>query len=219
MANMKLFTRIIILIVVITISIGIYLLVQFPYLSPWYHNKYNAAAYQNEVANIETISYTETETCILSRFETLYPYWLGTRWNFNGTTEVPGDGSIACGYFVTTMVRDMHFNIPRIKLAQCASEEMIKALVEAPKIKRYNASENDLMLNYINSKGRNLYIVGLDTHTGFILHDGQSTWFIHSSGAFPFCVIKEKASSANVLLQSQYKVLGSLSESTLIWSM
>jgi len=216
---MKLFTRITLVIVIITISIGGYLLIQFPYLSPWYHNKFNADAYQHEVANIENISFTEIETCVLSRFETLYPYWLGTRWNFNGTTEVPGEGSIACGYFVTTMVRDMHFNIPRVKLAQCASEEMITNLVEAPKIRRYNGSQNELMLAYIQKKGRNLYIVGLDTHTGFILNDGSKTWFIHSSGAFPFCVIKEKAESASVLLSSQYKVLGSLSESSLIWTM
>lgn len=216
---MKIVARFIILIVIVTISAAVYLLIQFPFLSPWYHNKYNQEAYTNAVTNIETISYTETETCIISRFETLYPYWLGTSWDFNGTTQIPGDGNIACGYFVTTLVRDMHFDIPRVELAQCASEEMIKALVEPPKIKRFNGTENELMLSFIKQKGRNLYIVGLDTHTGFILNDGADTWFIHSSGSFPFCVIKEHASKANVLLTSKYKVLGNLSESTLIWSM
>lgn len=32
----------------------------------------------------------------------VFPYWYGTKWDFNGTTEMPQEGSIACGYFVTT---------------------------------------------------------------------------------------------------------------------
>ena len=73
------------------------------------------------------------------------------------------------------------------------------------------------MLKYIEEKGRNLYIIGLDNHTGFVLHDGNDIWFIHSSGTFPFCVVKDKIANAEVLLDSKYKVLGNLSESGLIW--
>ena len=193
------------------------LLVRFPYVAPWYHHKYSAEAYASKVADIESISETETETCILSRFEALYPFWLGTRWNFSGKSETPGEGSIACGYFVTTVVRDMHFDIPRIRLAQCASEEMIKTLVDSTQISRYSGDQNEVMLKSIAAKGRNLYIVGLDSHTGFLLNDGNESWFIHSSGRFPFCVFKEKAGKADVLLESQYKVVGCLSESQLIW--
>lgn len=193
------------------------LLIRFPYIAPWYHRTYSAEAYSEAVLNIESISETETETCILSRFEKLYPFWLGTRWNFNGISETPGEGKIACGYFVTTVVRDMHFDIPRIRLAQCASEEMIKTLVDSTLISRYSGNQNEVMLNAIEAKGRNLYIVGLDSHTGFLLNDGSESWFIHSSGRFPFCVVKEKASKSDVLLESQYKVVGCLSESQLIW--
>src|SRR6187455_2399459 len=38
--------------------------------------------------------------------ETIIPGWIGTAWNFNGTSEKPQQGSIACGYFVTTILRD-----------------------------------------------------------------------------------------------------------------
>src|SRR5215212_694349 len=34
-------------------------------------------------------------------YDSIIPYWIGTKWNFNGITEVPQKGSIACGYFVT----------------------------------------------------------------------------------------------------------------------
>ena len=33
--------------------------------------------------------------------DSLFSYWYGTPWNFNGTTKVPKQGSIACGFFVT----------------------------------------------------------------------------------------------------------------------
>jgi hypothetical protein len=214
---MKTAIRVIGVIVLLVLAFGVFITIRYPFLTPWYHNKYNAEAYQDEVVRLAAISETDTETCIMSRFESLYPYWLGTRWNFNGITETPGEGAIACGYFVTTMVRDMHFDIPRVKLAQCASEEMIISLVDKSKIKRYNGKENELILKFIEDKGRNLYIIGLDNHTGFVLHDGTDVWFIHSSGTFPFCVVKEKIADADVLLDSKYKVLGNLSESPLIW--
>jgi hypothetical protein len=60
--------------------------------------------------------------------DSIIPYWFGTKWNFYGTTEVPRNGSIACGYFVTTVLRDAGLRINRIKLAQAASEEMMKSV-------------------------------------------------------------------------------------------
>ncbi|RYD70663.1 MAG: hypothetical protein EOP53_25020, partial [Sphingobacteriales bacterium] len=45
-------------------------------------------------------------------------YWDGTVWDFNGTTRKPGEGSIACGYFITTILEDIGLKISRIKMAQ-----------------------------------------------------------------------------------------------------
>src|SRR5437764_1215954 len=39
----------------------------------------------------------------------IFPAWFGTPWDFNGTTQTPGEGKIACGYFVTTVMRDLGF--------------------------------------------------------------------------------------------------------------
>src|SRR4051812_5282380 len=50
--------------------------------------------------------------------ETIIPEWIGTAWNFYGTSEKPHEGTIACGYFVTTILRDAGVNLARIKLAQ-----------------------------------------------------------------------------------------------------
>ena len=47
--------------------------------------------------------------------ETIIPDWIGTKWDFNGISEKPQQGNIACGYFVTTVLRDAGLNLARSK--------------------------------------------------------------------------------------------------------
>lgn len=219
---LKTLLRIFLIILLIAGGACAYLIYQYPFLSPIYRSKYSATAYRTETASIQSerlhvLPEQRNEWLTDSFGDRLADYWLGTRWDFNGTTETPGEGSIACGYFVTTLIRDMGFAIDRVKLAQCASEEMIKALADVDKIKRFNETDNSAMLSYLKAQGKDLYIAGLDNHTGFILNDGHALYFIHSSGRFPFCVIKQKIEDADVLLESKYKVIGCISESRLFW--
>ena len=60
----------------------------------------------------------------------IVPHWIGTPWDFNGITQSPGKGKIACGYFVTTVLRDAGVKINRVKMAQCASETKINSLTK-----------------------------------------------------------------------------------------
>lgn len=66
----------------------------------------------------------------ISRFitDSIIPCWYGTPWNFNGCTTEPGKGSIACGYFVTTVLKDAGLQLNRIKLAQQPSGIIIHQL-------------------------------------------------------------------------------------------
>ena len=41
------------------------------------------------------------------------PFWQGTEWSFEGHTAMPKKGEIACGYFVSTTLRDVGLNINR----------------------------------------------------------------------------------------------------------
>jgi hypothetical protein len=34
--------------------------------------------------------------------KTIFPHWYGTVWDYNGYTNTPKNGVIACGYFVST---------------------------------------------------------------------------------------------------------------------
>lgn len=143
--------------------------------------------------------------------ETIIPAWIGTPWDFNGTSEKPKQGNIACGYFVTTILRDAGLSLARIKLAQCASEQMITSLVQSKYIHRFSNVKIEDFIQSIKDQGYGLYIVGLDNHTGFIYNDGKEICFIHSSFIAPRKVQKENAGASWILQKSKYKVLGKIS--------
>lgn len=143
--------------------------------------------------------------------EELFPAWYGTTWAFEGVTQVPGEGEIACGYFVTTLLRDAGFKVQRAKLAQQASQRIIKTV----------AAANDIKLTYekpiaeveaqFKAAGPGLYIVGLDQHTGFVLNDGVANFFIHSSYYRPpFSVVREPVTGHNPLFHSKYRMSGKI---------
>lgn len=141
----------------------------------------------------------------------IIPFWYGTDWDFYGTTQTPKEGKIACGYFVTTILRDAGVKISRVSLAQQASENIIKSLTTAKFIKRFNNAKIDNFVVDIKKQGEGLYVVGLDNHVGFILNDGSEVWFIHSSYVEPSEVIKEKAIDSPILSGSKYRVTGRIS--------
>nr|WP_294904466.1 hypothetical protein [uncultured Lacibacter sp.] len=147
---------------------------------------------------------------IFSRFivDSIIPYWYGTKWNFYGDTEIPNKGTIACGYFVTTVLRDAGLRINRIKLAQAASEEMIRTICIRKSIKRYSNTPMQTFINELLQLENGLYVVGLDFHTGFIYHNNDAIYFIHSSYQIPQIVIRQNANESSILASSKYKVIG-----------
>ena len=100
--------------------------------------------------------------------------------------------------------------LDRNRLAQLASEEMIKELVTPSSIKRFSNFELNDFLENITRLGTGLYVVGLDTHTGFIHCQNSDIRFIHASGRFPFAVINERARESIILGKSKYRIIGKL---------
>ncbi len=141
----------------------------------------------------------------------ILPFWYGTDWDFYGTTEKPGEGKIACGYFVTTVLRDAGVRVNRVSLAQQASENIIKSLTSEPHIQRFRNQSVEKFVEKIKQSGAGLYVVGLDFHVGFILQDNAETYFIHSTYVEPGEVLREKAVESIVLASSKYRVVGKIS--------
>lgn len=112
--------------------------------------------------------------------DSVFPYWYGTPWDFNGYTEKPRQGKVACGYFVSTTLRDMGFKINRYKVAQKAALEILKTFTQKGGIHKF--SQFDDMLAYLNSSKENeIFILGLDYHVGFVVRKDQSLYFIHAN--------------------------------------
>ena len=152
------------------------------------------------------------QSFIRSMDERIFKYWYGTKWDFNGTTEKPNQGAIACGYFVTTTLRDAGVPINRVKMAQCASEEMNRSLTGKKYIYHFSGIPLDEFEKKLKKKGNGLYIIGLDNHTGFISISDNGNYFIHSSGWFPYKVIKEVLGKSSILGKSKYRVVGKISD-------
>lgn len=173
--------------------------------------KSNIAAYarRNFVIN-DTFHLKNTFITIVC--DSIIPYWPGTKWDFNGFTETPQQGSIACGYFVTTVLRDAGVSINRVALAQCASEKMIQKLVSKKYIHRYSNISQEGFIDGIKKGGKGFYIIGLDNHTGFIHYAEEGIWFIHSSNIKPMGVVKQDAIHNPIISSSKYRVTGKLTD-------
>ena len=157
---------------------------------------------------------SEARTVVFdSMVSDIFPAWYGTTWDFNGVTQIPGQGEIACGYFVTTCLRDAGFNVERVKLARQPSQTIIKTVVDSVQADTkitYQRPIGDIV-EAIREQGHGLYIVGLDTHTGFVVNDGSSLAFVHSSYYRPpFSVTAESVEGVNPLADSKYRIVGKI---------
>lgn len=144
--------------------------------------------------------------------DTLFSYWYGTEWDFNGYTDKPGEGLVACGYFVSTPLKHCGFNLNRFKLAQQYSLEIVKRLSCGDSVLSYRGINSQQFLQKTKGKLRDgLYVVGLDNHVGFLLYEKGEVYFIHSSYFDPVAVVKEKASESRALATSQVFVMCNIS--------
>lgn len=140
--------------------------------------------------------------------DSIFSPWYGTTWDFNGTTEKPKKGNIACGYFVTTTLEHCGFNLPRVKLAQQAASIIIKSLCAKESIKTYN--QVDQLKTYMDGQENGIYILGLDTHVGYLWKSESGLFFVHASYSGNKQVSKEKWNESVVISKSKVFVVGDL---------
>ncbi|MDX1680797.1 MAG: hypothetical protein R3242_08705 [Akkermansiaceae bacterium] len=136
--------------------------------------------------------------------------WLGTQWDFNGTAAKPGEGKIACGYFVSTVLRDAGLDVNRYRLAQQASQNIIHTFLDPSDCTKMVGVSYQAFREALAEQPPGIYICGLDTHVAFIVNREDSFRFIHSSGAKPWRVVDESPDEAGVLERSNYRIIGNL---------
>lgn len=142
--------------------------------------------------------------------DSIFNYWYGTKWDFNGHTKTPRNGEIACGYFITTTLKDLGIRLNRIKLAQQASSEIIKKLCKPSTIQMY--SNLDQLKSYLAPlKDNEILILGLDYHVGFVVKRDGKNYFIHSNYIDREGVIKEELATSLAIRSSNIYMIGNIS--------
>lgn len=140
--------------------------------------------------------------------EQLFPAWEGTPWDFYGTSETPKEGKIACGYYVSTLLRDAGFKVERVKLAQQASEKIVKTFASEGEIQRFRDVAPAEVVKQVRAKhGPGLYVVGLDYHAGLLRITREGALLCHAAVLGPAHALCEKAETSPGMV-SAYHVVG-----------
>lgn len=128
----------------------------------------------------------------------LIPKWYGTKWDFNGISATPGQGEIACGYFVSTTLLHAGFNLNRYKVAQQDALTISRVCAGTTDYKFSNFTYSELC-SKLNEIEDGLYIAGLSNHVGFIYKRNGNCYFIHSDPYTKSAVTKEKIDNSVAL--------------------
>lgn len=137
--------------------------------------------------------------------------WIGTGYDFNGIAEKPGSGRIACGYFVSTVIRDAGFRVNRYRLAQQPSENILRTFIERENCLLSVGKDFEAYADWVETLEPGIYLIGLDTHVGFIVIREDGMGFIHSSGANLVGVVEEPREDASAIRNSRWRMLGNFS--------
>lgn len=138
----------------------------------------------------------------------LLPYWYGTKWTFEGHTDIPNQGEIACGYLVSTTLKHAGLNLNRYKLAQQAASIGLKSIAFGKDVLIYRGlSPEELEQKFISQHQPGLYKVGLDYHVGYLYFTGTELYFLHSSYGGPVAVTVERVTDSPVFSSSAYHIL------------
>jgi hypothetical protein len=154
------------------------------------------------------------QTLITALRDELLPAWDGTPWAMNGTSVVPHQGAIACGYFISTTLLHAGLGVERVRMGQQASLYIAQSLVTTERIWKSSDVPIDKFVARLRRGGDGIYLVGLDNHVGYVIVDGKDTWFHHAGPNAG--VQREPALTASFLSTSRYRAAVKLFEDALV---
>lgn len=113
----------------------------------------------------------------------LIPHWYGTPWDFNGYTDTPRQGKIACGYFVSTTLLHAGIALDRYKLAQQGPQDEAIALSLHKDYHTFSGFPAGVMAKKIDEElQEGLYFIGLgESHVGYLLKKDGELYLIHAN--------------------------------------
>ena len=148
-----------------------------------------------------TISIDHIKTAFADQLvDKIIPHWYGTPWSFGGHTATPNKGKIACGYFISTTLRDMGININRYKLAQKSPIDEAKMISCGSVITQVEQETHEKAFEEIDTLTQEgLYFIGFDEgHVGYLLKREGELFLIHSNYLNPVSVCMETLKESRV---------------------
>ena len=148
-----------------------------------------------------TISFDHIKTEFTNQLvNKIIPHWYGTPWSFGGHTTIPNQGKIACGYFISTTLRDMGLKLNRYTLAQKSpldEAKMISCGSEINKVVQDTPEKAFEEIDGLTKEG--LYFIGFDEgHVGYLLKRKGQLFLIHSNYLNPVSVCIETLKESRV---------------------
>ena len=174
-----------------------------------------ATAYQEAVSQQQKSKIISQARIYLEKMMVadVFPAWYGNPWTFNGDASQPFEGTVACGSFVENTLVNTGFRLDQ-RLSAQPSETIIKNLLTSNNVKRFSNVPMDDFIGSVKANGDGLYVVGLDTHVGYLNVANGEVDFIHSHGYL--FVMSEAAKRSITLRNSKYKVIGKLFDDELV---
>ncbi len=171
----------------------------------YFRNRYQAA---NKVE--KWLILEELELFFINTYQSINHFWYATPYDYNGMSETPRSGEIACGYLISTIMKHAGFRVGRIKLAQQRATNVIYSLCRLSSINSYNRI--DELKEYLILEGEGIYLVGLDSHIGSIEYTNGEMFFTHASPLAPQSVVQERLDDSLALTVTTEYVVGKLSD-------
>ena len=154
-----------------------------------------------EGLRLGTITFDNIKTAFTNQLvDKIIPHWYGTPWSFGGHTAIPNQGKIACGYFISTTLRDMGINLNRYTLAQKSPFDEAKMISCGEVINNIVQDTPEKAIEEINRLTKEgLYFIGFDEgHVGYLLKREGKLFLIHSNYLSPVSVCMETLKESRV---------------------
>lgn len=131
----------------------------------------------------------------------IVPHWYGTPWSFEGHTEKPGDGKIACGYFISTTLLHAGVRLNRYRLAQQNPETEAKAVAMGDSVSVFRGNWLKKVAPALQTTLQDgLYFAGLGgSHVVYLLKRRGDLFVLHSNYTYPAQVLIEPAGERSVI--------------------
>ncbi len=154
-----------------------------------------------EDLRLGTISFDNIKTEFTNQLvDKIIPHWYGTPWSFGGHTTIPNQGKIACGYFISTTLRDMGIKLNRFTLAQKSPLDEAKMISCGSVINKVVQDTPEKAFEEIDGLTKEgLYFIGFDEgHVGYLLKREGELFLIHSNYLNPVSVCMETLKESRV---------------------